>query len=95
MKSVSSRLAKQGEHSLDGVELVTTALGPPALADALAVFECAAKPSTRVAITPYLWAASCGFTARCRRTARLLQGQVRRARRSALIASTIFGMDCG
>ena len=39
-EDVSSRLAKQGEHSLDGVELLPTELGPPALADALAVFEC-------------------------------------------------------
>jgi flavin reductase (DIM6/NTAB) family NADH-FMN oxidoreductase RutF len=40
-KEVSSRLAKSGEHSLDGIALTTTELGPPALADALAVFECA------------------------------------------------------
>ena len=40
-KEVSSRLAKSGEHSLDGVALMPTQLGPPALADALAVFECA------------------------------------------------------
>jgi flavin reductase (DIM6/NTAB) family NADH-FMN oxidoreductase RutF len=40
-EDVSARLAKQGEHSLDGVELLPTELGPPALADALAVFECA------------------------------------------------------
>jgi len=39
-ESVSSRLARQGEHRLDGVALETTELGPPALADALAVFEC-------------------------------------------------------
>lgn len=37
---VSSRLAKQGEHSLDGIPLHSTKLGPPALEDALAVFEC-------------------------------------------------------
>jgi flavin reductase (DIM6/NTAB) family NADH-FMN oxidoreductase RutF len=37
---VSSRLAKQGAHKLDGIELRPTQLGPPALADALAVFEC-------------------------------------------------------
>jgi flavin reductase (DIM6/NTAB) family NADH-FMN oxidoreductase RutF len=39
-ESVSARLAKQGEHRLDGVALEPTELGPPALADALAVFEC-------------------------------------------------------
>jgi 4-hydroxyphenylacetate 3-hydroxylase, reductase component len=38
---VSARLAKQGEHSLDGIDLLSTELGPPALADALAIFECA------------------------------------------------------
>jgi len=42
-ESVSSRLAKQGEHRLDGVGLIETKLGPPALADSLAVFECAAE----------------------------------------------------
>ena len=40
-KAVSARLAGQGEHSLDGIALVPTELGPPALADSLAVFECA------------------------------------------------------
>ena len=40
-KSVSSRLAGPGEHSLDGLPLLATELGPPALADSLAVFECA------------------------------------------------------
>ena len=30
-----------GEHSLDGIALVPTELGPPALADSLAMFECA------------------------------------------------------
>jgi len=40
-EEVSSRLAKQGSHSLDGIELVETELGPPALADSLAFFECA------------------------------------------------------
>jgi flavin reductase (DIM6/NTAB) family NADH-FMN oxidoreductase RutF len=42
-EDVSSRLAKQGAHHLDGIELLQTELGPPALADALAVFECAAE----------------------------------------------------
>lgn len=42
-KDVSSRLARPGEHSLDGIALIETELGPPALADALAVFECAAE----------------------------------------------------
>jgi flavin reductase (DIM6/NTAB) family NADH-FMN oxidoreductase RutF len=41
-QEVSSRLAKQGSHSLDGIALRETKLGPPALADALAVFECEA-----------------------------------------------------
>jgi flavin reductase (DIM6/NTAB) family NADH-FMN oxidoreductase RutF len=40
-KAVSSRLATAGEHTLDGIDLVPTDLGPPALKDALAVFECA------------------------------------------------------
>ncbi|HXL98821.1 MAG TPA: flavin reductase family protein, partial [Rhizomicrobium sp.] len=39
-ESVSARLAKQGAHHLDGIELIATQAGPPALADALAVFEC-------------------------------------------------------
>lgn len=40
-RAVSARLAGAGEHSLDGLALVETELGPPALADCLAVFECA------------------------------------------------------
>lgn len=40
-KAVSARLAGQGEHNLDGIALTPTELGPPALADSLAVFECA------------------------------------------------------
>ena len=40
-KAVSSKLATAGEHTLDGIDLVPTELGPPALKDALAVFECA------------------------------------------------------
>ena len=39
-EGVSSRLARQGEHSLSDVDLLETELGPPALADAHAVFEC-------------------------------------------------------
>lgn len=42
-KDVSVRLARPGEHSLDGLALLKTELGPPALADSLAVFECAAE----------------------------------------------------
>jgi len=42
-QEVSSRLARQGSHSLDGIGLIGTELGPPALADALAVFECEAE----------------------------------------------------
>lgn len=40
-EEVSVRLAKPGSHSLDGIALLKTELGPPALADALAIFECA------------------------------------------------------
>lgn len=40
-RAVSARLAGQGEHSLEGIALTPTELGPPALADSLAVFECA------------------------------------------------------
>jgi flavin reductase (DIM6/NTAB) family NADH-FMN oxidoreductase RutF len=39
-EEVSARLAKAGAHSLDGIDLLPTRLGPPALADALAIFEC-------------------------------------------------------
>lgn len=39
-KDVSSRLARPGEHALDGIALIQTELGPPALADSLAIFEC-------------------------------------------------------
>ena len=42
-QDVSSRLARQGSHSLDGIALVPTRLGPPALANAHAVFECEAQ----------------------------------------------------
>ena len=38
---VSSRLARPSEHSLDGLELKATELGPPGLADSLAILECA------------------------------------------------------
>lgn len=37
---VSARLARPGAHALDGIPMAGTMLGPPALADALAVFEC-------------------------------------------------------
>ena len=39
-REVSSHLAKPGEHRLDDFKLRPTELGPPALADSLAVFEC-------------------------------------------------------
>lgn len=42
-QEVSSRLAKQGSHSLEGIKLSDTELGPPALSDALATFECEAE----------------------------------------------------
>src|ERR1700744_1085290 len=42
-ESVSSRLAKQGAHDLDGIDLLETESGPPALAAALALFECEAE----------------------------------------------------
>lgn len=40
-REVSSRLARPGEHSLAGLALKPTQLGPPGLADSLAIFECA------------------------------------------------------
>ncbi|MDE1985252.1 MAG: flavin reductase family protein [Alphaproteobacteria bacterium] len=40
-EAVSVRLAKPGEHELDGLVLVATEAGPPGLADALALLECA------------------------------------------------------
>lgn len=40
-KTVSVRLAKPGEHKLDGFKLAPTENGPPGLADALAILECA------------------------------------------------------
>jgi len=45
-KAVSARLAGPGEHNLDGLKLLQTELGPPALADCLAVFECAREQVT-------------------------------------------------
>jgi len=39
-EDVSARLSKQGSHSLSGIGLIETELGPPALAGALAFFEC-------------------------------------------------------
>jgi 4-hydroxyphenylacetate 3-hydroxylase, reductase component len=39
-EAVSARLSKQGSHSLEGIELLPTQLGPPALGEALAWFEC-------------------------------------------------------
>jgi len=42
-QEVSSRLAKQGSHSLEGIPLTETQTGPPALRDAHAVFECEAE----------------------------------------------------
>jgi len=39
-RDISSRLAKPGEHRLDGIELIQTELGAPALREALAYFEC-------------------------------------------------------
>jgi flavin reductase (DIM6/NTAB) family NADH-FMN oxidoreductase RutF len=39
-EAVSARLSRQGSHSLDGIELLPTKLGPPALGEALAWFEC-------------------------------------------------------
>ena len=40
-RGLSARLARRGEHRLDGIALLPTELGAPALAEALAVFECA------------------------------------------------------
>lgn len=42
-EEVSSRLAKPGSHSLHDIPLLDTELGPPALADALAFFECTSE----------------------------------------------------
>lgn len=42
-REVSAHLARPGEHSLDGMALLKTELGPPGLADSLAVFECATE----------------------------------------------------
>jgi flavin reductase (DIM6/NTAB) family NADH-FMN oxidoreductase RutF len=39
-RELSARLAQPGAHSLADVRLRPTELGPPALADALGVFEC-------------------------------------------------------
>jgi len=39
-RGVSARLARPRAHRLDGIALLPTELGPPALAEALAVFEC-------------------------------------------------------
>jgi flavin reductase (DIM6/NTAB) family NADH-FMN oxidoreductase RutF len=39
-RELSARLAQPGAHSLVDIALRPTELGPPALADALAVFEC-------------------------------------------------------
>jgi flavin reductase (DIM6/NTAB) family NADH-FMN oxidoreductase RutF len=40
-RGVSARLATPGEHSLNDLTLEPTSSGPPGLADALAIFECA------------------------------------------------------
>jgi flavin reductase (DIM6/NTAB) family NADH-FMN oxidoreductase RutF len=42
-EDVSARLAKPGSHSLENIPLIDTELGPPALSDALAFFECAGE----------------------------------------------------
>jgi len=42
-EAVSVRLAKPDEHQFDGLSLVPTEAGPPGLADALAILECARK----------------------------------------------------
>jgi flavin reductase (DIM6/NTAB) family NADH-FMN oxidoreductase RutF len=44
-RAVSARLARPGEHSLDGIDLIATELGPPGLADSLAIFECTTEHS--------------------------------------------------
>jgi 4-hydroxyphenylacetate 3-hydroxylase, reductase component len=41
-EDVSARLARPGAHALEGIDLLPTELGPPALAEALAIFECEA-----------------------------------------------------
>ena len=39
-EAISSQLARGGSHQLAGIALLETESGPPALADALAIFEC-------------------------------------------------------
>ena len=39
-EGVSARLARRGMHRLDDIDLLATEIGAPALADALAIFEC-------------------------------------------------------
>ncbi|HEX3811082.1 MAG TPA: flavin reductase family protein [Rhizomicrobium sp.] len=39
-EDVSAKLARPGAHKLDGLSLLPTELGPPALDEALAIFEC-------------------------------------------------------
>ena len=39
-EDVSSRLARRGARSLSGMDFVPTELGPPALSNSLATFEC-------------------------------------------------------
>jgi flavin reductase (DIM6/NTAB) family NADH-FMN oxidoreductase RutF len=43
LKALSQRLSKKGEHSLDGVDLDPMPAGAPAIAHAMAWFECAAE----------------------------------------------------
>jgi flavin reductase (DIM6/NTAB) family NADH-FMN oxidoreductase RutF len=42
-EEVSARLARPGSHSLADIPLLPTEIGPPALADALAFFECTSE----------------------------------------------------
>ena len=44
-RELSARLARPGAHSLVDIALLSTELGPPALAEALAVFECQREAS--------------------------------------------------
>ena len=71
-----------GEHSLDGIALMETELGPPALADSLAVFECAreSEHGSRRSRHPDR-ARVAFFPARTsRRAAGLFPGKLRRTR---------------
>jgi len=73
-EDVSSRLARQGEHKLHGVELRPTMLDRRRSPTHLAVFECSRDAIHEVAITRFLIDAYCGFTAMTPARRSVLQG---------------------